>query len=85
MPEAKRLRRDEPAHYQICVWGALDASWTDMFGGLRLACECCGGGSHFITLSGIVTDQAALMGMLSFAYELGCVLLRVEFKGAADR
>ena len=82
MPEARTVRRDEPANYRICLMGSLDSSWSDMLGGMALATEQIENQRYVTTLKGEVTDQAALMGVLNLVYDLGMTLLLVECETA---
>ena len=60
-------------NYQIKVNGALDARWSERFGGLTITSE---GGET--TISGPIIDQAALHGLLMQIRDLGLPLLSVE-------
>ena len=78
MPNASAMRRDEAAYYRISFLGMLDSSWSTMLGNMILTTERAEGKPCVTTLSGPVADQAALMGVLNLAYDLGLVLLLVE-------
>lgn len=72
------LKRDGPkAHYQIAVEGELDAGWAESFGGMMIELESVDGHS-VSTLTGPVTDQAALRGMLCKLWDLNLTLIRVR-------
>jgi hypothetical protein len=74
-----RITRDEPVSYQIQVQGHLSQTWADYLG--NLAVSVSGDGQAAVTtLSGQVTDQAALMGLLNSLYDLGFSLLSVEYQ-----
>jgi hypothetical protein len=62
---------DRPATYQIKVHGRLDERWSDSFEGMTVTVEREGDGPPITTLTGTVTDQAALQGMLRTLYTLG--------------
>lgn len=67
----------EPATCVIRVRGALSSDWSDRLGGLRIV--VIRSGRHTITeLTGRLTDQAALHGVLATLYELGMPLQTVE-------
>jgi len=69
---------DESAVYRILVAGRLDARWSDRLADVHLVTL---EEPHRIAtteLTGRVTDQAALMGVLEQLYSLGLALLRVE-------
>lgn len=78
MPNASAVRRDESAYYRIRFLGMLDSSWSAMLGNMDLTTERLEDKPCVTTLSGRVADQAALMGVLNLAYDLGLVLLLVE-------
>ena len=69
---------DEGAKYQIRVHGRLDPLWAARLGDLTLAVHDAGGQGAVTDLTGWVTDQAALMGVLQQLYALGVTLLSVE-------
>jgi hypothetical protein len=73
-----RLSLIDPAVYHIRVQGEVDESWSSYLSGLTIAHEA--GADQGVTtlLSGIVLDQAALMGVLNMLYSLGSPLLSVE-------
>ncbi len=59
--------------YEIRVQGILDERWTAWFEGLQI------GSDHSQTvISGSVTDQAALHGLLNKVRDLGLVLISVR-------
>lgn len=59
--------------YEIRVEGILDVRWTDWFEGLRLTNE----GDHTV-ISGPLTDQSALHGVLNKVGDLGLSLISVR-------
>lgn len=70
------LNPDQPASYRITVQGRLDARWADNFSGMQISTsptDC----PPSTTLVGIVTDQAALHGLLLTLHNLGLPLLAV--------
>ncbi len=62
------------SYYQIHVQGHLDASWANWFDGLTISHETDGGSM----LSGQITDQAALHGVLNKIRDLGLTLIAVQ-------
>ena len=62
-----------PGRYEIRLQGHLDARWAAWFDGLRLAHESDG----TTVISGPVTDQAALHGLLKRVGDLGLPLISV--------
>ena len=61
-----------PAGYEIRVEGVLDQRWTDWFEGLEITSD-----DSQTVISGPVTDQAALHGLLNRVCDLGLVLVSV--------
>jgi hypothetical protein len=65
---------DGPSIYQITVKGLLDQKWSDWFDGFAITLQR---GDETL-LTGPVTDQAALHGMLAKIRDLGLPLLSVQ-------
>jgi len=65
---------NQPLVYQIRVEGHLDQQWTDWFEGLTITLEDNGD----TLLTGRVTDQAALYGLLKKVRDLGLPLVSVN-------
>jgi hypothetical protein len=63
----------QPLVYQIRIRGHLGDQWTDWFGGLAITLEDNGN----TLLTGLVTDQAALHGLLRTVRDLGIPLVSV--------
>jgi hypothetical protein len=61
-------------YYRIRVRGQLDLHWSAWFGGLAITHDADGN----TVLEGLVTDYAALYGLLSKARDLGLLLLAVN-------
>jgi hypothetical protein len=76
-----RPRPDAPAHYELRVEGHLDEHWSAWFGGLTLVREDDG----TTTLTGAVTDQAELHGLLAKIRDLGAPLLSVNTSESPTR
>jgi hypothetical protein len=69
----------EPATYRICILGTLDKQWSDYCGGMTIEHER-GLNLYPITiLTGLLADQAALIGVINSLYDMGCPILGVEF------
>jgi hypothetical protein len=64
--------------YQIKVQGRLDERWSEWFNGMTMTFESGSGGSTITTLTGAVTDQAALLGILVKIGYLNLTLLSVS-------
>lgn len=67
-------KRQMPAGYRLRVAGHPDDHWTPWFGDLTLTHQSDGTTS----LSGVVSDQAQLHGLLMKIRDLGVTLLSVE-------
>jgi hypothetical protein len=61
------------ARYEIRVEGILDQRWTAWFEGLEIDSD-----HNQTVISGSVTDQAALHGLLNKVRDLGLVLICVR-------
>ena len=66
-------RGQAPAGYQLRVSGHLDDHWAPWFGDLTLTHE----GDGTTSLSGLVSDQAELHGLLVKIRDLGVTLISV--------
>ena len=64
---------NDSTRYEIRIRGRLDARWTARFDGLSMRHEPDG----TTVLSGLVTDQAALHGLISRVRDLGLPLISV--------
>ena len=60
--------------YQIGVQGNLDRRWSDWFDGFTITPQA----NDETLLTGLVTDQAALYGLLGKIRDLGLPLLSVR-------
>lgn len=76
-PSAK-LTFDQPTQYRLSIQGRLDKSWPDDLGGLEIRPIPESPYHDVTTLTGELTDQAVLFGMLNALYGLGLPLLSVE-------
>jgi hypothetical protein len=64
-----------PIRYEIRVEGVLDPWWSTWFDGLHISSDVSG---QTTTISGPVTDQAALHGLLAKVRDLGLSLIAVR-------
>lgn len=74
MKAAETNRETHPTIYEIRIAGHLSPQWADWFEGLTITPEENGN----TLLSGPVTDQAALHGLLKKVRDLGLPLLSVN-------
>lgn len=63
--------------YKIKLAGHLDESWTDWFHGMKFSYEQ----DNTTIISGEITDQSALHGILKKIRDLGLTLLTVSLEG----
>jgi hypothetical protein len=61
------------AHYEIRVDGVLDSRWAAWFDGLQVS-----GDGEETVISGLLTDQPALHGLLAKISDLGLCLVSVR-------
>lgn len=73
-----KIGSQQPVHYEIRIEGHLSGQWTDWFDGLTVSLEETG----VTCLTGPVTDQAALYGLLKKIRDLGMPLVSVNRLGA---
>ena len=78
----KRLLFDLPGRYRIRIHGQLGASWANWLGDMAITARQVTGQEPVTTLTGEVTDQAALLGVLNTLYDMGFPLLKVERLGS---
>ena len=69
----------QPAFYRIQVQGALDESYCDLSGGMKVRVEYELAKHPVTTLTGQLLDQAALFGVLNLLYDRRLPLLLVEY------
>ena len=81
IPSPKHISFEQPAVYLIWVVGNLDKSCSDRLGGLEIVCcESEGSGDLQVTsLTGLLIDQAALLGVLNTLYNWHYPLLSVQY------
>lgn len=74
-----------PAVYRIRVRGRMDPEWSKYFQGMTVSVFEEKDQKAFTELSGLLADQAALMGVLEQIYNRNIPLLSVECVGAEPR
>jgi len=70
--------------YQVTVKGTLDSRWSDWFSGMILTVQVREDGRTLTRLSGQVSDQAALRGMLIKLWDLNLTLISVTCAEAQE-
>jgi hypothetical protein len=78
MHNPRKPGRERPAHFQVRVAGAVSERWTAWFGDLTLSQSEPGVAPLVTTLSGALSDQAALLGLLQKLDTMGYLLLSVR-------
>ncbi len=73
-----KISLDQPGQYRIRVQGALGERWMEYFEDMQIAVETCPDGAQVTVLTGCLTDQAALQGVLQKLYNLGFPLISAE-------
>ncbi len=69
-----KINPEQPVSYEIRIEGHLSEQWTDWFEGLTVSLEETG----VSCLTGPITDQAALYGLLKKVRDLGMPLVSVN-------
>jgi len=82
---AKEKSHLQAQDYQITVYGKVDQSWSEWFGGLRLTGVVDRDGSPITRLTGTLPDQGALRGVLNRLWDLNLTLLSVKSKSHSSR
>lgn len=72
-----KLRLGEPANYQIKIQGRLEQGWSDWFDDLTIQIQPQGDGLSITVLTGTISDQVALHGLLARIRDLSLPLLSV--------
>ena len=80
-PTVKLSNFCAPATYSIHVEGLLDESWSERLAGMKIKTIKRKNLSPVTTLSGQLTDQAELLGVLNALYNLGKSLVAVKRLG----
>ena len=74
-----KMYLDTPSFYQIKLLGRLGKEWSSTFDNLELKVEENENRQLITTITGKITDQAALHGLLNQIRDLGMDLLLVEW------
>ena len=72
------ISMDVPVQYRIKVSGSISEEWYSFYDSMVLEVQDTGDLRPLTTLTGHVTDQAALISMLALLYDMQCPLLSVE-------
>jgi hypothetical protein len=74
-----KITLDQPGTYRIRVQGALSEHWMEYFEEMEIMTEASPDGAQITVLTGCLTDQAAVQGVLQKLYNLGFPLISVEY------
>jgi hypothetical protein len=77
-PDRNPIPYDLPATYQISVQGRIDPSWSDRLEGMTAQSSTGESTSCTTMLEGVLSDQAALAGVLNTLYELHLTVILVK-------
>jgi hypothetical protein len=80
----KRASSHQKRYYRIIVEGRIDPSWSEWLDDFQLDSKKEGGSMYLTTISGIVTDQPALRGLLNRLWDLNLVLRSIQQVGPTD-
>jgi hypothetical protein len=64
--------------YQIKIAGVLDPSWSEWLGGMRMRLESENQNRPFTILTGTITDQTVLRGILCKIWDLNFKVISVQ-------
>ena len=82
--QSPRCMIHKPAVYRIRVQGRMQQEWSERLQGMTIANILKADDEPVTELSGVLPDQAALMGVLQQLYTCGAPLLSVEFLGSGN-
>lgn len=68
---------DQPSTYSIWVEGHIEPRWSDRLAGMGVRPSRRDDGTCITLLQGVLSDQAALVGLLNSLYQMHCVVLGV--------
>ncbi len=83
LPDVSMRRKGDDMIYQIKIAGALDRSWSDWLGNIKITSEKREDGSLITTLTVNSADQSTLFGILDRIRDLNIILISVT-KGNQD-
>jgi hypothetical protein len=76
-PSGKPISFDRPVSYKIIVQGMVDLHWSTLLDGMTMSVTKAEGKPTVTTMEGVLSDQAALAGVLNTLYELHLPVLAV--------
>jgi len=75
---SKPILFDNPGTYQIIVQGRINPSWSDRLEGMTIHLTSMESKPPITRLKGVLSDQAALAGVLNTIYEQHLTVLSVK-------
>lgn len=78
IPSRKPIHFDLPATYQVCVEGCLDQTISDLLGVMTICPATVEADPPVTILQGVLSDQAALVGVLNALYEMHLTVISVN-------
>jgi hypothetical protein len=69
---------DRPATFQIKVQGRLGPNWSEYFSGMSLTNQQLESGVTVTTMTGVISDQAALHGLIQKIRDLGLSIIQIQ-------
>ncbi len=80
----KRSPSHQKKYYRIIVEGRIDPSWSEWLDDFQIDSKKEGGSMYLTIISGFVTDQAALRGLLNRLWDLNLVLRSIQQVGPME-
>ncbi len=68
----------EPATYRISILGTLEKKWSEYYGGMTIEHTIVLQQYPVTILTGLLTDQSALIGVINTLYDFGYPIPTVE-------
>ena len=84
-PVIESPKLDQPARYEIKVPGRLEEHWSEWLEGMTVTVESGDQVPTITTLTGEVSDQAALQGLINRLYSMGLSLISVNLLPSRPR
>ena len=78
MEHTQSYHMDQPARYRIRVHGYVSERWANSYGEMSAKVMTTADGQTETELTGLVIDQAALLGLINLLYDMGHAVMGVE-------
>lgn len=76
MPKTNKNQLDH--NYQIKIYGNFDQGWSRWFNGMAISTEEDSHGAHITSLTGRITDQAKLRGVMNKIWDLNLIVISLN-------